>query len=86
MKLPEHVLERFRNDPELLPLRPLHGWRSSPDEGDHTHCTACGDIIFVGDPCVGTYLKYISVVFCPRCVADNQAQFRDWIDPRLADR
>jgi hypothetical protein len=32
-----------------------------------------------GDPVVGCYLEYISVVFCPECVADNPELFREWL-------
>ena len=65
-----------------LPLEPLHGWRSSPDEGGHTHCRSCGYTILRGDPVVGYYLEYISVVFCPECVADNPEMFDELMKPR----
>jgi hypothetical protein len=84
MKVPVEVLERIRERPQHfpLPLEPVHGWRSAPDEGDHTHCQSCGVKIWRGDPVVGTYLKYVSVVFCPECVADNPELFREWLAPK----
>jgi hypothetical protein len=58
MKIREEVLQRIREYPQHfpLPLEPLHGWRSSPDEGGHTHCENCGRTILRGDPVVGRYL------------------------------
>jgi hypothetical protein len=84
-KVPARVLERIRERSQdfPLPLEPLHGWRSSPDEGGHTHCASCYATIYPGDPVVGCYLKYVSVVFCPACVADNPELFRVWLAPRL---
>jgi hypothetical protein len=81
MKVPDQVLEWFRKRPQFfpLPLEPMHGWRSSPDEGGHTHCPSCGATIYPGDPVVGCYLKYVSVVFCPQCVGDNPDLFRLWL-------
>jgi hypothetical protein len=81
MKIPAEVLNLFLDCPELLrlPLEPLHGWRSSPDEGGHTHCASCGATIYRGDPVVGCYLEYVSTVFCPQCVADNPELFRNWL-------
>lgn len=64
-----------------LPLEPMHGWRSAPDDGDHTHCMSCGHTINRGDPVVGCYLEYVSIVFCPQCVADNPDHFREWMQP-----
>src|SRR5205823_3380712 len=57
-KAPAHVLKTFREYPQLmrLPLDPMHGWRSSPDEGGHTHCAFCGHTVQRGDPVVGCYL------------------------------
>jgi hypothetical protein len=80
-KIPAHVLEEIRKRPQHfpLPLEPLHGWRSSPDEGGHTHCRACSETIYPGDSVVGCYLKYVSVVFCPACVRDNPELFRVWL-------
>ena len=79
--IPDHVLQLFREDPQMLPLplEPMHGWRSAPDDGDHAHCMSCAATIYRGDPCVGRYLEYISVVFCPACVFDNPEQFRVWL-------
>jgi hypothetical protein len=84
MKIPVHVLEMFRNNPQMLrlPLEPMHGWRSSPDEGGHTHCASCGRTICPGDPVMGFYLEYVSTVFCPTCVADNKELFREWLARR----
>ena len=82
MKIPAKVQERIREHPEWLPLEPMHGWRSSPDEGGHTHCESCHAMIEPGDPVVGCYLKYVSVVFCPTCVNDNPGLFRDWLSLR----
>jgi|GEM_PF-4346825 len=81
MKAPAEILETFRQHPQclVLPLEPMHGWRSSPDEGDHTHCWFCGHTIYRGDPAVGCYLKYTSTMFCPTCVADNPELFREWL-------
>ncbi len=78
------VLERMRKYPQHfpLPLQPMHGWRSSPDESGYTHCECCCRTIYRGDPVVGRYLKYVSVVFCPECVADNPEMFRQWLAPR----
>ena len=83
LKIPSHVFRRIRENPDFLqlPLEAEHGWRSSPDEGGHTHCSSCVLTIYRGDPVVGCYLKYISVVFCPQCVADNPAEFRRWLAP-----
>ena len=33
----------------------------------------------LGDPVVGTYLEYISSVFCHECVADNRGLLWDWM-------
>ena len=78
-KAPAHVLEMFRQHPQLLrmPLEPMHGWRPSPDEGGHSHCAFCAATIYQGDPVVGCYLKYVSTVFCPECVRDNPELFRE---------
>jgi hypothetical protein len=83
-KAPAHVLATFREHPQLLrlPLEPLHGWRSSPDEGGHTHCAFCGHTIYRGDPVVGCYLEYVSTVFCPACVRDNPGLFHEWLASR----
>ncbi|MBO0697586.1 MAG: hypothetical protein J2P46_04265 [Zavarzinella sp.] len=84
MKVPSEVLERLRKYPQHfpLPLEPMHGWRSAPDEGGHTHCESCRGTIYPGDPVVGCYLRYVSVVFCPACVIDNPGLFREWLAPR----
>jgi hypothetical protein len=81
MKMRSFILQMFRENPDMLrlPLESEHGWRSSPDEGDHSHCTCCGKNIYIGDPVVGCYLKYVSVVFCPECVDDNPELFRIWV-------
>ena len=81
MKLTAEELERISECHKIRPhsLEPKHGWRSSHDEGGHSHCQCCSATNYRGDPCVGCYLKYISVVFCPECVADNPDQFREWI-------
>ena len=75
------VLVRIREYPQHfpLPLEPMHGWRSAPDEGGHPHCECCCRTIYRGDPVVGRYLEYVSVVFCPDCVADNPELFREWL-------
>ena len=80
-KVPTHVLDRIRERPQdfPLPLEAIHGWRSSPDEGGHTHCEACAATIYRGDPVVGCYLRYVSVVFCPDCIRDNPELFREWL-------
>lgn len=84
MKLQQHVFDRVREGPQHfpLPLEPMHGWRSAPDEGGHTHCENCRYTIHRGDPVVGRYLEYVSVVFCPACVADNPEVFRGWLSTR----
>lgn len=84
MKAPGWKLEQFREFPDLLklPLEPMHGWRSSPDEGGHTHCWFCAETIYRGDPVVGCYHEFVSVVFCPACVADNPELFREWLATR----
>lgn len=81
MKMRCDVLKRIRDRPQdfPLPLEPMHGWRSAPDEGGHTHCLCCGHTIYRGDPVVGRYLQYVSMVFCPRCVADNPELFGEWL-------
>jgi hypothetical protein len=81
MKIPPSQLRMLRENPDMLrlPLEPTHGWRSSPDEGNHSHCTSCGKTIYIGDPVVGCYLEYISVVFCTSCVDDNPELFREWL-------
>lgn len=78
------ILDRIRERPQdfPLPLEPMHGWRSAPDEGGHTHCESCCATIYPGDPVVGCYLRYVSRVFCPVCVADNPELFREWLSPR----
>jgi hypothetical protein len=83
MKVPTAVLERIRKYPQYfpLPLEPMHAWRSSPDEGGHTHCESCC-AIGRGDSVVGRYLQYTSVVFCPACVSDNPELFREWLASR----
>lgn len=86
MRMRDEVLDYMRESPDCLPTEPMHGWRSSPDEGDHSHCWNCCKTIYFGDPVVGTYLEYISVVFCKTCVIDNRGLLWDWMgqDP-LAD-
>lgn len=42
----------------------------------------CSHTIYRGDPVVGCYLKYTSIVFCLNCVADNQELFQGWLAPR----
>jgi hypothetical protein len=81
MKMPSERLQLLREYPDMLrlPLEPMHGWRSSPDEGGHTHCHSCNRRIFRGDPVVGCYLEYVSTVFCPECVADNPELFNGWL-------
>ena len=61
-KVPRRFLEYLRENPDWLPLplEPMHGWRSAPDEGGHTHCEACHHTIHIDDPVVGCYLEYIS--------------------------
>lgn len=83
-KAPDHVLAMFKKHPQLLrlPLEPMHGWRSSPDEGGHTHCRFCVRTIYRGDEVVGCYLEYVSTVFCPECVQDNPEIFLKWLAPR----
>lgn len=78
------AMEMLRDCPQMLrlPLEPMHGWRSSPDEGGHTHCTFCGATIYPGDPVVGCYLEYVSTVFCPECVRDNPELFHEWLTNR----
>ncbi len=84
MKIPAGVRDRIRQEPQHFPrpLEPMHGWRSAPDEGGHTHCESCFHTIYRGDPVVGCYLKYVSKVFCPECVADNPQLFREWMASR----
>lgn len=72
-------MKLVRDHPEWLPLMPLHGWKSAPDEGGHTHCESCHRAIDRGDPVVGTYLEYISVVFCSACVSENPDVFSEWL-------
>jgi hypothetical protein len=81
MRVPAHVLQTFHEYPQTLrlPLEPMHGWRSAPDEGGHTHCASCGHTIYPGDEVVGCYSEYVSTVFCPECVADNRELFREWL-------
>lgn len=81
MKIPRRVVEQLRKNSEMLrlPLEPFHGWRSSPDEGRHTHCECCAKLIYRGDPVVGCYLEFVSTVFCPECVRDNPDVFREWM-------
>ena len=84
-KVPRHVLDLIHKYPQHfpLPLEPMHGWRSAPDDGGHAHCMSCAVTIEIGDPVVGCYLKYVSIVFCPECVTDNPLLFREWLAPRL---
>lgn len=77
-KVPQYVIDEMRK-PDMLPLEPRHGWRSSPHEGGHTHCLSCGFTLYPGDPVVSRYLEYVSITFCPECVADNPELFREWI-------
>ena len=79
MKMRAEVLERLPKYSLSFPMEPMHGWRSAPDDGDHTHCENCCCTIYRGDPVVGCYLEYISVVFCPECVNDNPKLFRQWL-------
>jgi hypothetical protein len=83
--MPAHALEMIRKHPESLrlPLEPMHDWRSSPDEGGHTHCASCAATIYPGDQVVGCYLEYLSTVFCPECVEDNPDLFREWLARRI---
>jgi hypothetical protein len=84
MKIPRSVLARLGEFPDLLrlPLEPMHPWRSSPDEGGHTHCESCHAAIFPGDPVVGCYSEYVGTVFCRACVVDNPESFRRWLASR----
>ncbi len=59
MKLPPRVLAMMRENPDYLPLEPLHGWRSAPDDNGYTRCWACQHPMYLGDPCVAKYLRYI---------------------------
>ncbi len=81
MKLTTDCLEHLATYHPILrhSLEPMHGWRSSHDEGGHTHCENCSATIYRGDPVVGRYLQYVSIVFCPECVTDNPQQFDEWI-------
>jgi hypothetical protein len=79
MQMRDEVLARMRKYPDRLPDEPLHGWRSAPDEGDHTHCENCGATVTIGDPVAGTYLEYVSIVFCKECVRDNRGLLWDWM-------
>ena len=81
MKMTQEIIERVVEWGKIVPhsLEPMHGWRSSHDEGGHTHCQNCSATIHRGDPVVGRYLQYISVVFCPECMTDNPQQFAEWI-------
>ena len=81
MVAPPEALEDLLKYPEdfPLPLEPMHGWRSSRDEGGHGHCRFCSHTVYRGDPVVGCYLKYVSVIFCPTCVADNPELFKKWL-------
>jgi hypothetical protein len=83
-KIPADVLDWVRRDPKRFPMpfEPMHGWRSAPDDGGHTHCQGCSATIERGDLVVGRYLEFISIVFCPTCVADNPEQFREWLAVR----
>ncbi len=83
MKLTSEDLERIHKWWKIQPhtLEPMHGWRSSQNQGGHCHCQCCFATIYRGDRVVGCYLKYVSVVFCPECVADNPVQFAEWIAP-----
>lgn len=82
MKITLEILEYLEHY-KILPhsLEAMHGWRSSRDERGHSHCKCCSATIYRGDPVVGCYLEYVSVVFCPECVADNPEQFAEWIAP-----
>ena len=84
MKVPGEVLEWLRAHPQHfpLPLEPMHGWRSAPDEGGHTHCMSCCHTVYRGDPVVGCYLDYVSVIFCSECVNDNPDLFDVWLASR----
>jgi hypothetical protein len=75
----DHVFALMRESPDHLPREPLHGWRSAPDDGDHTHCRNCGETIYFGDPVAGTYLEFVSIVFCRACVMDNRGLLWDWM-------
>jgi hypothetical protein len=79
MRMRDEVLARMRRFPHWLPREPLHGWRSAPDDGDHIHCENCGETVYVGNPVVGTYLEYVSIVFCSTCAADNCGLLWDWM-------
>ncbi|MCE9568277.1 MAG: hypothetical protein K8U57_40270 [Planctomycetes bacterium] len=79
MGIPKWVRAEVREHPEWLPLLPLHGWKSSPHDGDHVHCRSCCRTIYLGDAVVGTYLKNVSIVFCPQCVAENPDVFSRWL-------
>ncbi|VTR97808.1 hypothetical protein [Tuwongella immobilis] len=83
MKISTKRLEHLREISQsfVLPLEPMHGWRSAPHDGDHTHCLSCSAMIVLDDPVVGCYLRYISMVFCPECVGDNPELFLEWLTP-----
>ncbi len=87
MIMTPEILERVVEWGKIVPqsLEAIHGWRSSRNEGGHSHCQCCFATICRGDPVVGCYLKYVSVVFCPECVADNPEQFAEWIAPSSAN-
>ncbi len=54
MKMTDSALDRMRRYyQDILPLEPMHGWRSSRDEGGHTHCECCCATIYRNDPVVG---------------------------------
>ena len=87
MRMRDEVLARMREYPDWLPQEALHRWRSTPDDGGHTHCENCRGTIYIDDPVVGTYLEFVSVVFCRVCVSENRSLLWDWMgcDP-LADQ
>lgn len=62
-----------------LPSEPIHGWRSSPGEGDHGHRANCGAAIHPGDLMAGCYPRSTGVVSRPECVADDPARLREWL-------
>ncbi len=79
MRMRNDVLSQLREHPDMIPQESLHGWRSAPDDGRSTHCWNCGELVLIGDPVVGTYLEYVSIVFCPACVLDNCGLFWNWM-------
>jgi hypothetical protein len=75
------LIDLINNNPRYRSFRHVEGWESTPDDGDHTHCLACGETVNVGDECVVQYVDSTCLAFCMARVSEHYAIIARWIAP-----